>query len=348
MRPAFISEFSLIHHLRTGNEGEVVRRLDRAVQHQRNGVRVLAMARYLFDLHPNYPGYDAALARLEQLARERGLWVELCLLADAQVLMPGFGDRKAYLVDMAAVMSGSWVWVPQICNEPFKNGFASADDAYLLELADAFAASAGHRHFSIGDPVDADEEADVAPMFTEFRQLAGHSKMLVWHGSRKEDDSRWRRWVDHSKGLADVRNEIAHDAAVWHDEPMGAAAGREPGRRDNDPEAHFAAECVSAVIQAGHTYHYISEQSDATPGLDLCSLTRQIPHGPDWRYINAALAGSPVTGFSGWEKVRPCTNGREAWAVAYGRERGSIRWAGEWRPELVYRGDRVELWRATC
>ena len=77
------------------------------------------------------------------------------------------------------------------------------------------------------------------------------------------------------------------------------------------------------------------------------AFAADIPHGPEWQFINAAIGGSPVVGYDGFEKVRPMTNGPEAWACAYGLSKGTIRWADGFRPEKVYNGANVEVWKAS-
>jgi hypothetical protein len=149
------------------------------------------------------------------------------------------------------------------------------------------------------------------------------------------------------KGLTDFRDDEQIAACgLWHDEPMGIAEHFEPERRDNRPDALVAAACCSAIFQVAFTTHYISEQSDAIPGLLESAIAADIPHGPEWRFVNAAIGDSPVVGFSGFEKVRPCTNGQQAWACAYGHQKGTIHWADGFRPVMVYNGPNAEVWKA--
>ena len=200
--------------------------------------------------------------------------------------------------------------------------------------------------WSIGDPTD-----DAATVAQEFAVLVPRSRVLVLHGSRASS-GQWARWVDHLKGFDEID---AGSCARIHDEPMGAASTFQDGRRDNRSLAHLAASFVCAVMGVGFTYHYISEADDATPGLDLCAAARLIPQSPDFTFRNAGTGGACVVRFEGYDKVRTCDNGREAWAVGYGRAGDAVWWGESWMPQIV--GDweqtldgqpgRVTLWQAT-
>jgi hypothetical protein len=350
-----ISEFSAVHLVRRGDEGEIERRYDRAAAARRNVVRVFAMARNLFDLSPSQPGYWTAMDRAVTLGAQRGLRTEKCLFPDAQLVIPSMADRRALVRDFAAFCREHPTVIPSLSNEPGNNGFVSEVDPDLLELADIFAEAFGSRAFSIGDPGDVvTSEEGGEPLAGYFRTLAAHSDILLLHDSRDEDPGRFARWVDHLKGLDDFRSRVRPGVAFWHDEPMGMAGVRDvplPNgrtyRRENRPEALVAAACVAAITQTGFTTHYISEQNDTIPGLEESAIAADIPQTPAWRFINAGIGGSPVTGFSGFEKVRPSTDGHQAWACAYGLQKGAITWAPGFRAERVFNGNNVEVWRAT-
>lgn len=327
-----ISEFALIYLAHAGREGEAIRRLDRAAGAGRNGVRVLGMARHLFDLRPSMPGYWASVERVVQLARDRGLYVELCWFADAQDVMPERADRHRFAQAVAAFCHAHPTVIGQVANEPFKNGWASATDPALFAVANILREGAPETLWSLGDPVDVvDDPTTGQPLRGALEELAERSDILVLHGERKRRDDRFAGWVDHLKGFDEVY-ENPRQRARWHDEPMGAASAYQDGRRDHRPTAHLAASLTCAVLGMGFTYHYISEQDDAVPGLSLCAAAALVPQAPDFRFRNAGTGGACVTSFAGYDKVRTCDNGREAWAVAYGQNRESeIRTAEGWR-----------------
>lgn len=350
-----ISEFSAVWLVLNGREDELRRRLSRAASARRNVARVFMMASNLFSLSPFMPGYWTAVERAVMIAAEYGIYLELCLFADAQMVMPDAADRERQVQLFATYCAKRSSVIPQLCNEPNQNGFSDATDPALLTLADRFAQVYGSRDFSIGDPPDDVEEATGEPLGGRLETLAQHSTMLVLHDSRKEDPARFARWVDHLKGMHDFRSRSSlRNVAFWHDEPMGMAGVRDVPlgnnrtyRREDRADALIAAACVAAVTQSGFTTHYISEQNDVIPGLEESAIAADIPQTPEWQFFNAGTGGSPVTAFTGFEKVRPSTNGREAWAIAYGQQKGSISWASGYNPERVYSGPNAELWKAT-
>ena len=348
-----ISEFSAAHLCRTGHEGEIVRRFERAAAARRNVARFFMMARNLFDLAPSQPGYWDAQTRAVTLAAAHGLYAEPVLFADAQDVLPNPADRRALVKDYAAWCRAHVSVLPALTNEPTYNGWSGATDPALLELADLFAAEYGSRDFVIGDPPDVTTVEGGDPLRGALVTLAGHSRLLSVHDDRTEDASRFARWVDHLKGFGDFRDQVK-GCALYHGEPMGMASVRDVPlangrtyRREDRGDALVAATCIAAITQPGFCTRYISEQDDTIPGLEDSAIAADIPQTPDWRFINAALGGSPVTGFTGFEKVRPSTNGSQAWACAYGLQRGSITWARGFTPERVYQSDHVEIWKAT-
>jgi hypothetical protein len=341
-----LSEFDLVHLARTGQLGELKRRLDRAQATGRNIVRVLGMASIMFDLRPDQPGYWEAWDVVMQAAAERGIYVEAVAFADAQIVMPSHADRAVFLGAFCTRLAHDNRLL-SLANEAFKNGWSEADDPELLALADSVQTTG--RPFIISDPVDSVDSADGQPLRGKLDHLADHSPILALHGERKSQDQRWAGWVDHLKGFEEVAGDLGR--VLYHQEPMGAASVYQDGRRDNRPLAHLAASLVAAVMQMGYCYHYISGSDDATPGLDLSAAAALIPHGPTWNPRNAGTAGAAVLYFEGYDKIRTCDNGIEVWAVGYGRRKGIVNWDRTWNPSVYdeWADDTgvVTLWRAT-
>lgn len=343
-----VSEFSALHLARIGDLAELVLRFDRAKEGGCNGVRVLAMAKNLFDLKPSQPGYWAALDTMLALANERGLYLELCIFADAQDIMPAHEDRLRFAHEVAAWATGKAGLMLQLSNEPWKNGWQSAVDPQLLEIAQK-AGLPGI--FSIGDPIDQVTDATTGnPLRGQLDTLSNYSQVLVLHGERKMPDGRYAGWVDHLKGFDEVYTNPRGCYRI-HDEPMGAASTWQPGRRDNRPDAHRAAALVCAVLGIGFTYHYIAEQDPAQPGLDGQRYAQLVPQDPEFTFKNAGTGGASVVKFQGWDKVRTCDNGREAYAVMYGHTNSgmvrNVEWAPGWTvADRIVIGPSVELHRA--
>jgi hypothetical protein len=341
-----ISEFSAAHLCRTNQESEFIRRLSRAHANGLNAIRVLSMADILFRLNPRQTGYWAALERVVRLSAERSMYVCLDAFADAQIVMPNVAEQRDFLTDWAAFVVAHTNVLPNLTNEARKNGWSEADDPALLQLAAQFKSKAPGIAFSISDPLDGDTLEESAETTRILKMLAGLAPIAVLHPSRKEDITIWRRWLNHERGFAEVD---LGGCFKFVQEPMGAASTRQPGRRDNDPEAQLAGACIAAVCQMGYCYHYISEQDDAVPGLNLLHFANLIPQRAGMSPRNAGTAGAPVGAFTGFDKIRCCTDGREAWAVGYGPDvwDGRAEWLGNWRPIEVYRGAHVVLWRAS-
>jgi hypothetical protein len=340
-----LSEFSSIHLARTGQLGELARRFDRARNCRRTCVRVLMMAANLFDLKPSQSGYWEAVATVDEQATARGLYVEWVIFADAQMVMPDQSDRQAFVHAVVDHLGTSPGALFQLANEPTFNGFDGALDPQLLALADQLASRLGHRDFSIGDPPDGDDVDASAETMAETKELARHSTIVVLHSSRKggaqpADDGRLRRWVDHLEGYIDI---IEQCGAVkgGHDEPMGHASqqwvplpGGKTYERESNAAVALAAAATAHFIGCGYCFHYISEQDDGVPGLDLIGqYIVPIPVDPVWQYYNDSWVGSATAGFT-WQggKCRTWSNGHEAYVLIYGTAKGSITWAAGWAP----------------
>ena len=351
-----ISDFAAVAYVLTGREGELASRFDAYARAGRTIVRIMGMlGTWAPDLNfsPNTAGYWEALDHLVWLANRRGLYVELCAFADAQVVVPDAQVRAHWVTDFTDFTQDHPGVILQLANEPFKNGWSEADDPALLALAGQAARELGHKDFSIGDPVDGDDPDASAETVNRLITLSYHSNLVVLHSSRKEDTARFRRWVDHLEGVTEILPKLQPGVALVHDEPMGAGA-RQPGKRDNDPDALLAAMVCSTIIGCGYTYHWIPEEHAfdpaALPGLDpqAAAVLSQLPTSPDWRYLNDSWAGSPTQGITWWGqtgKLRHLVKGNQAWSLAYGEgDFNSVQWRPGWTPRVVYRQARICIW----
>lgn len=356
-----VSDLAAMGYILSGREGEVWKRFDAYARARRTIVRVLGMlgappwqaAGLAFS--PRTPGYADARARLVAEANRRGLYVEWCLFADAQIVVPDAGERRRWLEEFGRFCQGQPGIVPQLVNEAFQNGWQEADDEDLLELADVFAGIVGHRDFSISDPVDGDNPDASAETTARIIRTARHANIVVLHPDRRFaiGDKRWRRWVDHLEGMFDVTPGLGPNVAYVIDEPIGAAPAAIPGRRDNDPDAFIAAQFVAACCGFGLNYHKIDSEIavEQLPGFyEAAAVLAQVPCAPEWQYRNDSWPGAPTAGirWSGQEgKLRSLVAGDRAWTVAYGgtdADFASITWRPGWTPHLEYAGARVRVW----
>lgn len=356
-----VSDLAALGYILSGREGDVWRRFDAYARGRRTIVRVLGMlgsapwqaAGLAFS--PRTPGYADARARLVVEATRRGLSVEFCLFADAQIVVPDRQERRAWLEEFGRFCQVQPGIVAQLANEAFQNGWSEADDPELLALADVFAGIVGHRDFSISDPLDGDNPDASAETTARIEATARHANIVVLHPDRSfGTDARWRRWIDHLEGMTDVVGQLGPNVAYVIDEPIGAAPALIPGRRDSDRDAFIAAQFVAACCGFGFTYHKIDSEIDVEqlPGFyETAALLAQLPASPDWRYLNDSWPGAPTAGirWAGKEgKLRHLVAGDRAWTVAYGEaDFDSIVWRPGWTPTLHYAGARVRVWSVT-
>lgn len=352
-----IADFAAPAYLLTGREAELVERLAAYAQAGRTVVRVAGMLGWSAPngFGPGMSGFWPALERTVNLVNDHGMYVELFAFADAQVVMPDREERRVHIGRFGDFCAAHEGVIPQVVNEPFKNGWLEADDPALLDLAERLAQVLGHRDFSIGDPMDGENEDASAETTAKLIALSQRSNIVVMHPDRGShgDKRRYRRWVNHLAGFSDVLHSLAPNAALVFDEPVGAGPFVD-GRREDDPDAMVAGQLVALCIGCGFTYHWIPEEhpfpATALPGLQSAAgLLAQIPVSPEWHYLNDSWPGSPTQGITwlGQEgKVRHLVNGDRAWSVAYGdADWNSVQWRPGFRPEVMYEGARCHVWK---
>lgn len=355
-----VSDLAAGGYVLSDREGDVLYRLDAyASRGKRNVVRCLGMlgaspwvnAGLAFS--PSHPKYEWMREEIVSEANARGIYVNWCLFADAQIVVPDHNDRKTLVREFAAFCREHPGVIPGIANEAFKNGWTSAVDPALIELAALFAEDVGHSDFSISDPGDGTDQDSSADTTAQLVTLSQHSNIVVLHPNRDYGtDQRWRRWCDHLEGMTDVMGQLAHGVAYQVEEPIGAAPQDIPGRRDSDPDALAAGPFISALCGfGGYTYHKIDSEIavDALPGFyEPADVLARIPCSPDWRYFNDGWAGSPTEGITwvGKEgKMRHLVRGNQAWSIAYGEaDYDSVKWRTGWVPRVEYSGPRIRVW----
>jgi hypothetical protein len=213
-----------------GRESEAVAYLDWAASEDVTVVRVLTMAKHLFTLRPE-DGRNA-LPRLLDLARERGLAVEVVALADTKEYA---FDRDAHVREVGRIALDKGNAFVEIANEP---GHPTQDPRLhdpdeLVRLA------------TLVPPI-------VVTAFGSAEYAPGYAggDYATFHFSR---ESGW----GHVLKLAEGASFIAQwKKPVINDEPIGAAAEYQEGRRDNDPSRFAAAGALTAFTGMGGTFHY--------------------------------------------------------------------------------------------
>lgn len=356
------SDFDLLRLALDGNWAAVDARLDDAVLAKLTNLRVFAMAANLFRLTPDDPGYMVALAQLQRHMGDRGLYMNLCVFPDAQILYPNASDRLRVLQALLANFGTNVGIIWELANEPWQNGWSGATDPALLDLAHHAKAALGHSDFIIGDPRDGDDPDASAETVAESRALARIVNLLALHSSRKgganTDGDRMRRWVDHLEGAYDIVQEakkVNGRAYLIQIEPMGHASqqwvpipGRNPYEREFDGEVALSGASTALFANLGYTYHRIAAQDPGVPGQDLIArFLADVPTGNGWVYRNDSWDGSATRGFSCKGKVRSWVNGTSGFVIAYGNgSHCTITWANGYTPVATrFRSDDNESGR---
>lgn len=213
-----------------GREADVTRYLDWAAERRLTVVRVLVMARHLFQLTPE--AGRAALPRLLDLARARGLAVEVVALADTEGLAFDHDEHIRLVGGIALEKGNAFV---EIANEP---GHATQDRR-------------------LHDPSTVRRLAQLVPErvvtalgSAEYGEAYTAGDYATYHFPRH------REW-GHVLALAEAIPMLAKlKKPVINDEPIGAAAEYQAGRRDNSLERFGAAGALAEFIGMGSTFHY--------------------------------------------------------------------------------------------
>ena len=225
-----ITAFRLAEQIASGREAEAVAYLDWAAANDITVVRVLATAQHLFKLTP--ADGLRVLPRLLELAARRHLHVEIVALADTAGLQLDLGSHVAAVGKIAAAHPNAFL---EIANEPFHptQDPGLHDRAALARLAAL-----------IPDEV-------VVAYGSDAPDNSGGGDYVTVHMPRGQDP-----W-DHVLALAGGRELVKkYGRPVVSDEPIGAAATFDSGRRDNSAERFRAAAMLTRMTGMHATFHY--------------------------------------------------------------------------------------------
>lgn len=326
-----VTAFRLAEMIAHGREGDAVTLLDWAASRKLTVVRVLLMARHLFQLDPA-DGVRAA-PRLLELAAERGLHVELVALADTAAIRTDLAQHVSAVGAVAAAHANALV---EIANEPWHPSQDARlhDPSFTGQLAERVPAPVPVALGSVeGDPGYAE------------------GSYVTWHAPRGSGQDGWQHVLQLADGAALVSRWAR---PVISDEPIGAHTDLIAGRRDNLPARFAAAAVLTRTAGLGATFHYEDGLQAQVPsgralecfeawqaGLDLMA---DLPEGG--RFI----AAGELAAVAGVQRIRAAFGreyGDEVWLAAIDPADGaSVTFRDGWRPRSARRIPGVHLHRA--
>ena len=308
-----VTAFRLLEQIAHEREVEAIAYLDWARAQKLTVVRVLTMAKHLFQLNPG-DGLRA-LPRLLTLTSERGLIVEVVALADTADLQP---DVNQHVKAVAAIAAAHPNAVVEIANEPWHPTQEPRlhDPAFVSALADLVP---GQVPVALGSIEGGDG-------------YAAAGRYATWHSPRSNDADNWGHVVALAEGAALLTK---WRKPIVSDEPVGAAEGLIPGRRDNDPRRFAAAAAMTRLAGLGATFHYEGGLQARIPSGRELECFQAWVQGLD-AVANMSAGGRFVTGAD----LTPIADVRGARAV-FGRRYDKEVWV-----VLVDPGDVKIEWRA--
>ena len=311
-----ITAFRLVEMQAAGRGKDVDAYLRWAASERLTVVRVLAMAKHLFELPP-----ERGIASLETLlaaARRHGITVEVVALADTAAYS---FDLRAHVRRIGEICARYANAVVEVANEPYHPTQRAEvhDPRYLLQLRALIQASVPTA-LGTGDYPD---------ILTGGDYVTVHYPRSIAHGG-------WG-WV---AGLKDALEHLRRAGKpVIDDEPIGAGEKDEPGRRDASPERYRASALAGRMLGLGSTFHYEGGLQAHRPAGRALACFRAWQEA--WRLIPAGVqlqpfapgAAAPVREVRGTRaEVFLAQSGDRAWVLAIGAGRDlSVSWGAGWR-----------------
>ena len=327
-----ITSFRLLEQLAAGRTDEVERYLAWAAAEKLSIVRVLAMAKHLFELSP-----DRGRAHLDDLltrAARHNLHVEIVALADTGSYDVAAADQVSAIAAIAARHPNA---VLEIANEPY-HATQRPEVHERKQLAAWLSLVPGAVPVATGADDTFDDSSD--------------GEFVTYHFSRSSGQQGWGHVLALAEGHA-VRERLRKP--LINDEPIGAGQTYQPGRRDDNPDRMRAAALLTRMTGMGGTFHYEGGlQSRIPEAVELaCFKAWQEAwvHLPDdiesqWTFRPAGANGSvaTVSGAAGaWEVQKR----NEVWLLIVGAPSSpKVQWASGWREERPITWSDSQLRRA--
>jgi hypothetical protein len=196
----------------------------------------------------------AALSRLLDMAQEQGLYVEIVALAGT-LEMPV--DLDEQLAAVGEILGDHPNALLEIANEP----------AHPSQQADV-----GKPEVLLTLATRVPADVPVALGSLEEDEAFGQGDYATWHVPRESRHGGWGHVLAVAAG-ADLLRKLKKP--VISDEPIGAGATYQPGRRDDQPARFRAAALLTRLVGLGATFHYEG------------GLQAKIPEGRELQCFNA-------------------------------------------------------------
>jgi hypothetical protein len=313
-----VTAFRLLEMIARGRTAEVEAFLDWCSASRLTVVRVLTMAKHVFELTPE--DGRAALPRLLALAAARGLHVEIVALADTAEIAV---DIDAHVREVGAIAARHPNALIEVANEP------------------AHATQSTRIH----NPAELARLAALVPEVVPaaLGSVEGDARLaadyITWHAPRETGNGGWNHVLEIAAG-ADLLRRFRKP--VVSDEPIGAGAAFDPGRRDDNADRFRAAALLTRLAGLGATFHYESGLHARIPaGRELQCFNAWneawdlLPAGIEHRGIfrRAGADGAAVRAFNRRAAlgVFERQDGAQAWVlVIHPTAEPALQWAEGW------------------
>jgi hypothetical protein len=327
-----ITAFRLLEYVARGKEEDAERLMSWAEGQRLSVVRVLAMGSGWMNLSAE--DGRKALPRLLDLAAAHRLHVEVVALAGTRDAPLDLDAQLEAIGQIAAEHDNALI---EIANEP----------SHPSQLADVHRPETLVRLRS-----RVPRTVPVALGLVEGLDRASAGDYITWHSPRDPGNDGW----GHVLALAHGTDLLKQwNKPVVSDEPIGAGAGFEPGRRDDAPARFRAAATLTRLAGLGATFHYQGGLHASIPsGRELecfnawneawTLLPSDIERSGTFR--RARDAGAAVVDFRSdkalavFERQR----GNLVWVAVLNPSEGfAMRWASGWSPQQTRRLEGVWL-----
>jgi len=327
-----ITAFRLLEYVARGKEDEVERFLSWAERQRLTVVRVLAMGSGWMNLSAG--DGRKALPRLLDLAAAHRLHVEIVALAGTRDTPLDLDSQLEAIGRIASEHDNALI---EIANEP----------AHPSQLPDVHRSETLVRLRS-----RVPRTIPVALGLVEGLERAAAGDYVTWHPPRDADSGGWGHVLALAQGPELIKQ---WNKPVVSDEPIGAGAAFETGRRDDSPERFRAAALVTRLAGLGATFHYQGGLQASIPAgreLECFNAWNEawtlLPSDIErtGTFKRAREEGAAVVDYSSdkalavFERQR----GNLAWVAVINPGQGfAMRWGAGWNPQQTRRPQGVWL-----